>query len=436
MDVIKEDSAINSKSFASSMWDAGIKSSDQISPLMVKKMPRRWSFLLMLILGAAYAISMFYQAIDLYANCTQENNCISCALSLGETKGASCTPLAATDLRFAGGCASYSMPNQMSHIQPVLDGINKTIEELHTSKFITSELYDSFKRHGMILSAMQKNTQGQMTDPDPGKVIEFLRENYFGLSDVSIDLGDKPANYKLKPNETAAVISVGLKIIYSYISTGCSVFSAYELAEESEGEEDDDGFQGFEVIEYDPTTDEENPDAPFNATRFTICGCDLGCPRFTKAGGLEIDTTIGALDVSIDMEAVRNGLGEVELFLPNRYIHPAKAVRTNFQENVTDGPATAELVYISDNETRHCATNVFTSTPAQLNGVLFECCTEKTNMEKLSQISAFSGFTMTCTVLGTTILFWFCGGDKSALKDMFYEHASAQAQAKLNEADA
>merc|ERR1712139_399360 len=67
---------------------------------------------------------------------------------------------------------------------------------------------------------------------------------------------------------------------------------------------------------------------------------------------------------------------------------------------------------------QHCSgASVFTSVPSSLNSVFYECCSEKTSVEKLSEVSAFSSLIFTFVVIGTTFL--FMPFDPSAnMKDM------------------
>eukprot|EP00045_Choanoeca_perplexa_P005179 m.43936 g.43936 ORF g.43936 m.43936 type:complete len:420 (+) comp12977_c0_seq1:113-1372(+) len=393
-------------------WEAAVKSTDQMSPLLVKKMRTHWVVMLICIIGTAYIGSVAYQLDQLYFQCSEKNNCIACAVALGESKGSKCSKLAATDLNFAAGCASYSMPNLMKRIKPVLDGINKTAEEFHNKSYISNQLYHSLKSHHEITAAVQSNKQGQMIDPNPKVVAQFLKRHYIGLSDVVLDLSEVDPN-NLTAAQASAVVAVGLKILYSYVATGCNIYSSYLDVLET----DDDGFSGF-----GRNTTFEIHETAVNMTSFFVCGCDLACPRYTEKEGLTFDETIGALDVSLDVE-IRNGLGSVHLWLPDGYIVDMSTF-DNVSLDARDGRTSAEMVYIEEEEIQHCATNVFTSTPAQLNGALYECCTEKNNLEKLSQISAFSGFIMTCTILGTTVLFWFCGGSRDELTGAAYGAAN------------
>jgi hypothetical protein len=74
---------------------------------------------------------------------------------------------------------------------------------------------------------------------------------------------------------------------------------------------------------------------------------------------LTFDETIGSLDVSLDVE-IRNGLGSVNLWLPDGYIVDMSTF-DNLSLDARDGRTSAEMVYIEDGEIQHCATNVFTS---------------------------------------------------------------------------
>ena len=195
----------------------------------------------------------------------------------------------------------------------------------------------------------------------------FFGANFFGVSDVfatqSADLSD------------ALVISVGLKVLYSYITIGCSIYS------------------------YD--TDVGLTQETVNGVSysvFSICGCSLHCP-------VDSTTVGGTVDVSADVPGkAQNGLGSYAIGLPNGYV---QTVDLTADPSFSDEKATVEIMYQNSvGEVGHCAANVFTSAPAKLNGQLYQCCTEKSDIEKLAETSAFSSLVLTFAVIATTIAFY------------------------------
>jgi hypothetical protein len=111
------------------------------------------------------------------------------------------------------------MPNLMSRVKPVLDGINKTAEEFYNKNLISEQMYTSLKSHHEITLTLQSNQQGQMIDPDPKLVAQFLKHHYIGLSDIVLELSTVDPN-NLTAAQASAVVAVGLKILYSYVATG------------------------------------------------------------------------------------------------------------------------------------------------------------------------------------------------------------------------
>jgi hypothetical protein len=51
-----------------------------------------------------------------------------------------------------------------------------------------------------------------------------------------------------------------------------------------------------------------------------------------------------------------------------------------------------------------CPTSVFTGTPATLSSPFFKCCSEKGNVEKLSEANAFAGLVTLVAIAGTFVL--------------------------------
>lgn len=381
-----------------SLWAAVVKQLDQMSPLLLKKMPVVVILLILFILAGSYLGAFFYQIEQMFALCTEENNCISCALTIEEVDGATCDRLAVTNLNVAAGCTSIPMGNDYPTIRAVLDGINATIESKKGT--FTDDFYDSLVKHGGIADTLQGNALNQMIDPDLTKLRPFLDANYFGLSDALV---------RTSLLDDDVVTSVGIKVLYSYISIGCAIFSA----------------DGFSTSTYGGH--------PY--TEISICGCSLFCP----ANNLK--TIGGTVDISINSASVASqGLSDLNLFLPDNYVQYVDVaddvsnpsindiidVGTSNEDDTPsfiDEIAVVEMQYkdATSSALRHCPTSVFTQTPAKLNGALYQCCTEKNVIEKLSEVSAFASLMLTFAIIVTTVIFYPLGPDDKGIQEELKE---------------
>ena len=239
------------------------------------------------------------------------------------------------------------MVNDVTRIKAVIGGINSTVESLKKASRINDDLYNSLKYHHEITDAITSNKQGQMTDLDADKVLAFTRVNYYGISDVMGSVAETAADFKFTANQRAVARSVGLKLLYSYIATGCTIY------ESSKG--DTNAFV---------TKAETIHSETLQTTEFPTCGCDLYCPFLLPNGTVTVDDVVGAFDVSIDGSmGPRNGLGEVNLVLPDKYMIRNKDFANVNNADITDAQASVEMVYVKDGELQHCPTSVFTSKP-------------------------------------------------------------------------
>lgn len=370
-----------------------LKESDQMSPLLLKKMPLFLAFLVGFLLFSSYLIGFFIQLAALYGNCSQENDCISCAITLEEVDGADCDRLATTQLAINAGCTSFPIANNWTVIDDVLKNINLTIQRKEGE--FTDDFYTSLVRHGEIVKSVRSNPQNQMVDPNPDEVRNFLGKYFVGYSD-GLNLAPNPSDDGELSLSDDLAISAGLKILYSYITIGCVINSV-------------EGGDNIESITADGT----------DYTTLKFCPCSIQCPSNTTIVG-------GLFDVSKETGITSNGLQDVTLALPDNYV---QVVDYNQDPPFSDALAVGEMVYYTAaannrrrlqdaNDFEHCATSVFTSTPSKLNGVLFECCQEKTDLEKLSEMSAFASLVLTFAVVVTTILFWPCSPNDKSLLDV------------------
>lgn len=352
-------------SMLGSLWEAVVKQGDQMSPLLLKRMPTLVILLVLLVLGGSYLGAFIFQIDQMFLQCSEDNNCISCAITLEEVSGSDCERLASTNMNVAAGCASIPIANNYTIITEIITSINTTIESIKND--LPSELYTSLSRHNEIKNILQTNSLDQMIDPDVTKARAFLATNFFGLSDAFANAES------INSLSEDLVIAASLKILYSYIAIGCVAFSADSVTSVD-----------IDSISY---------------TKFDICGCSLQCPVQSSVIG-------GAIDVSLNVpNMAQNGLGSLELYIPNDYVQsPDESADPPF----SDEKAVVEFQYFNtlSAKLQHCPTSVFTQTPAQLNSVLYQCCTEKSAVEKLSETSAFAGLVLTFAVIATTIVFY------------------------------
>ena len=149
---------------------------------------------------------------------------------------------------------------------------------------------------------------------------------------------------------------------FSYISIGCAIFST----------------DSFSTLTYNSH--------PY--LEISICGCSLVCPAVNGR------TIAGTVNIVINSAAVSSqGLNDLKLYLPDNHVQyvdvPDMTTTTppgipclGFSAN--DNPALFidEIAVVvmkyrdaTSQALRHCPSFVFTQTPAQLNGVLYQCCT-------------------------------------------------------------
>eukprot|EP00730_Choanoeca_flexa_P015222 TRINITY_DN6937_c0_g1_i3.p1 TRINITY_DN6937_c0_g1~~TRINITY_DN6937_c0_g1_i3.p1 ORF type:complete len:408 (+),score=60.67 TRINITY_DN6937_c0_g1_i3:293-1516(+) len=389
----------------SKLWASALKEVDQMSPLFVEKMPRRWSAVLIVIVALSGVGAFGYQLFELYGNCSTDNGCIACTISLGEIDGSTCTQLAQTDLRFASGCATYSIPNDYNRLLRMIEGINRTVDLMyHEHGIINSDLYESLRRHHEVVNILRSNSQGQMIDPDPEAIAALFNKYFFGISDQTLNFGPDTLS---TPQGRSLLIDFGLKVLFAYMSTGCTAYS--ELKETLRFTVD----IGAPIPPQPLATENVSIDqVNVPSTYFQVCGCRLHCPYVNDNGELEDDVSVGALDVSMSTASlISNGFARASLLLPDKYVVLAEDARV--EPRIYHPYTTLEALSDLGGEARHCASNVFTATPSQLNGVLYECCTEKSNVEKLAEVNAFTGFVLLIVVIATTLMFWPCGGTGS-----------------------
>jgi hypothetical protein len=342
-----------------------LKQADQNSPLVLVKMPKKIAFTIAVVLFGAYLLGFIFQLAEMYGRCDQDNNCVTCAITNVEVPGSDCSRLADTQLNVRSGCMTVGLPNEFDLIKDILANTKKIIE--NSEDDFTPAMYESLTRHGDIIDTIQKNTHNQMIDPSVDKLRDFFKDNFFGLSNAMATADG------IDSLDDSVVVGAGLKVLYSYITLGCALHS-----------QTDNGIQTIsglgDGLQY---------------TYVTVCGCSLYCPTDMTVVAGSIDAAVPDLD---------HGLSTALLAFPDNYV---QTVDTSADPGYDRKAASLEFQYFTvGNAPKHCSNSVFTSTPSSLNSVLFECCTEKTNLEKLSETSAFAGLVMTFAVVATTIVFW------------------------------
>jgi hypothetical protein len=210
-------------------WDAVLKAGDQMSPLLLKDANVFVAASVIFVIFVAWGVSLIYNLSEMYLNCNEDNGCVTCSVTLEATEGAECSPLAATSLDIKAGCMSTSIPNQFAVVKDVVDTISANVKN-HWK--LPARFKASVLAHSGIAGALRENEEGQMIDPDPEKVRTLMLRHWFGLSGTYTAGSGEDT---IKGLSDATLKSIGLKILYSYISTGCAIFSHYTQHGQGQG---------------------------------------------------------------------------------------------------------------------------------------------------------------------------------------------------------
>jgi len=442
-----------------------LRAADHVSPLHVSQMPQYIGITLLLMLGLAYSVSFLYLLVDMFTNCTEANGCVQCAVTVGETDGATCTNLPVTDLNIAVGCVKYTMENKYQDVKDVMDTLHANIVPFES--LLPAGLYNSITKHYKAVEMLNQNAEGMLVDPSQQQIEDFINNYhyYFGTSDSFAFDVDSTDKVTLDATNIKQATAYALKVIYSYIGNGCTIYSALKngqaptpytpqfFTDTTNGEglsypaytaggsttAVDNSLSGDINVgktctkngDSSPTTLSIANDVNYDMWDFAMsavqpCGCSLSCPPL--ASGKEIIGTISIGDVEDGTvkTSYKHGLGDYYLAIQNNYLQipsscqipevPFRDELAAFEFMRVDP---AEVAAPSSNiRPQHCSgASVFTSVPSSLNSVFYECCTEKTAVEKLSEVSAFSSLIFTFVIIGTTFL--FMPFDPSAnMKDM------------------
>eukprot|EP01031_Cornospumella_fuschlensis_P028468 gene28468-34365_t len=352
-----------------------LKEGDQMSPLNLRKMQRTPAFFVVVFLFLSWTVSFAYQINQLYGICNKENGCVMCSVTLDPVEGADCQRLATSDLSINAGCLSVPMVNDYNMISNIVANTKSMVDQYYERDMLPDSLYTSLTRHGEITASMRGNSYNQMINPDVNALRQWFKKYFIGFNQALYESTD------ILPD--SLVVAAGIKTIYSYITIGCAMFSVSNFSSIAiDGDE-----YGYLTVNVSTVT------------------CPTG------------DVVLGAsYDQAIAGTRRTNGLGAVNMSLPFEYVQmPSSAADINL--NI----ASAEMLSLQDGQVSHCATSVFTTTPATLNSVFYECCIEKNDYEKLSEANAYAGLILTFAIVVTTVVFWPCNPAEESLLDAVKE---------------
>lgn len=437
-----------------------LRAADHVSPLHVSEMPQFIGLTLLALLIVAYATSFLYLLVDMFTNCTEANNCVQCAVTVGQVEGSTCTNLPVTDLNIAAGCVKYTMENKYQDVKDLMDTLHENI--LPFEQVLPTSLYNSLTRHYKAVEMLNQNSKGMLVDPTKEQIESFINENhyYFGTSDAFAFDVDSNDAVVLDDSNIKQATAYALKIIYSYIGNGCTVYSgllngqvpiqytpdfftdtgsgglsypAYTAGGSTTAVDTDSGTTSDANVgktcikngETDETTLSIANDVNYNMWDFSMtviqpCGCALSCPALPSGKEIIGTISIGDMEDGTVDTTYKHGLGDYVLGVQNNYLQIPSSCQIP-EEPFRDELASFEFMRIDAKEAaiinggagtstnvrpQHCpGASVFTSVPSSLNSVLYECCTEKNTVEKLSEVSAFSSLIFTFVIIGTTFLF-------------------------------
>lgn len=459
-----------------STMDTIIRAVDHVSPLHVSEMPQYIGIILLLMFVLAYSISFLYLLVDMFANCSEANGCVSCSITVGQTEGASCTNLPVSELSIASGCAKFSLENRYQDVKDIMDTLNGAIQDPQIKNFLPVTLYNSLTEHYKAVELLNQNSEGMLVDPSEEQIENFINNHhlYFGTSDVFSFPVEETTPLDITSSTSNMAKGMALKIIFSYIANGCLVYSALTRGGHTHGmylpkflttemnyysnldgsvntalksnvdnslasSSDADTGHGTTCRKADGseiTLDKNNADHVdynfFDNSMFAIevCGCDLKCP--ITSSGVEIVGSISVADVEVYNTSYAHGLDSYQLAVHANYVQKPSTCKIP-SKPFSDTLAAFEFMTIDkadftaftnngeqdiNKRPKHCSgASIFTSAPSTLESVFYECCSEKTAVERLSEVSAFSSLIFTFVVIGTT--FMFLPFDPSAnLKEM------------------
>jgi hypothetical protein len=166
------------KQQAKKQWAAILKTGDQMSPLLLRDMHGAIAFFVIIVIFVIWGGSFLYVLFDMFLDCSEDNNCISCAVTIDNTSGV-CEELAATSLEIRAGCSTFSIKNNFTIIKDIVETIDKKVRTVWN---LPPDLRESLIAHGKIVNALQNNSNQQMIDPKPGPIKAMMKDHWYGIS--------------------------------------------------------------------------------------------------------------------------------------------------------------------------------------------------------------------------------------------------------------
>ena len=201
-------------------WRAAVKTTDHTSPLSFSRLsPAQLGVLIVVIFGAQI-FGFIYEIHRLFFKCNLENRCLICSTVLNTDASGDCFPLATSDIVIANGCVSVAFENNFALITDLVGNIRVTLDSMRAR--VDPVFYESLKRHGEIASLLVSNGHNQMFEPEPYAAKRFLARNYFGVG--------KAGAAAMNISDTRAIAD-SLRILYSYITIGCVLYSANDVSQ-------------------------------------------------------------------------------------------------------------------------------------------------------------------------------------------------------------
>jgi hypothetical protein len=312
-------------------WHAAVKTTDHTSPLSFSRLgPRQLAALIVVIFGTQI-FGFVYEIHRLFFKCNLENRCLICSTVLKTDASGDCFPLSAGDIAIDNGCVSIAFENDFLLITDLVGSIGVVLDSMRAR--VDPVFYESLKRHGEVASLLVSNNHNQLFEPDPYAAKRFLARNYFGVGKTGL------AAFGISDSRA---IADSLRILYSYISIGCVLFSADAVSQHAAA-------------------------SGVNYTSFQLG--DLRCP--SKA--LVVEGNLWGDDVTLS--------------IPSAYVR-------------CDGcsPAAAPTLDMASNG-RSCTSIA----RIRLQTSFYECCRPMPIIDRIAQTSAFSIFCGMISVIVTTV---------------------------------
>ena len=169
--------AMTATSYAQKARGMMLKKVNQISPIMIYRLPRAHQYTISAVLFAAFWFGFGFVIVNSYFNCTEANGCRSCAVVDTDIEG-ECEPLSAASLTMSGGCSGLTVRNIYDDIAAVIeydpfDGKSDLVLQGLSPVFA-----DSYAKHKLIWGCFSQEKRGQVTSPNWECVYDWWKEYY------------------------------------------------------------------------------------------------------------------------------------------------------------------------------------------------------------------------------------------------------------------